>query len=60
MKHVHNKKIDETEIKTMETSDRKRLANKTIKSSSKKTISIIIILFVFNLLLLEYPITLLE
>ncbi len=53
MKHVHNKKIDETEIKTMETSDRKRLANKTIKSSSKKTISIIIILFIVAVALIS-------
>jgi parallel beta-helix repeat protein len=46
MKHVHNKKIDDKEIKPLETSNKKRLVNKNAKISSKKTINIIIILFI--------------
>lgn len=46
MKHVHNKKINDEEIKPLETSNKKRQVNKTAKISSKKTISIIIILFI--------------
>jgi parallel beta-helix repeat protein len=46
MKHVHNKKINDKEIKPLETSNKKRQVNKITKIISKKIINIIIILFI--------------
>jgi len=46
MKHVHNKKIDEVEIKTIGTSDKKRQKNKAPRGISKTTIAIITIIFI--------------
>ena len=46
MKHVHNKKIDDTEIKPLETSHKKRQENKTPRVISKTTIAIITIIFI--------------
>ena len=46
MKHVHNKKIDETEIKPLETAHKKRQENKTKRVISKTTIAIITIIFI--------------
>jgi len=46
MKHVHNKKIDDIEIKPLETSHKKRQENKTPRGISKTTIAIITIIFI--------------
>ena len=46
MKHVHNKKIDDAEIKPLETSHKKRQENKTPRVISKTTIAIITIIFI--------------
>jgi parallel beta-helix repeat protein len=53
MKHVHNKKINDKEIKTLEPLNKKRQVNKTRKILSKKTISIIIILFIVTVALIS-------
>lgn len=53
MKHVHNKKIGETEIETLETTDKKIEEKKTKKEFPKKTIAIISILFIVVIALLS-------
>jgi parallel beta-helix repeat protein len=46
MKHIHNKKIDDIEIRSLETSNKNRQENKTPKGISKTTIAVIIIIFI--------------
>jgi len=46
MKRVHNKKIDDVEIKTLDISNKKNKENKTQKLRLKMTIAVIVIIFV--------------